>query len=536
MPFWKCPHLNKKKSVHWHYFLLVGVGILVVILISAFQRSPGYLDADYYFAGGKQLFLGKGFTEPYLWNYLDNPSSLPNPSHTYWMPMASILAAMGMRIFNQDSWQFGRLFFQGIAIAIPLMTYKLSYSFHQKRNLALVSGFLAAFCGYYLVYQTTSDTFGIYILTGGVFLSIACSKFKGRYFLLGMLAAVMYLTRSDGLLWLLGAFIWVFISAHQNGNNSKVGLVVISEFLFIATGFILVSGGWFWRNYHVFGSLFPPGNYHALWLTNYNQIFTIDPNRLTFSEWMKQGFSSAFQARVFATGVNLQNSIAAQGEIILTPFILIGAWKLRLENRIQLAAILWIFIFLAMSLVFPFAGSRGGFFHSSASLQSLNWSMAPIGLEASVSWIGRRRGWVVERATRVFLVSLIFFSVVFSFYVASSKLFSFDTGKAIWDLERERYNTIAAFIKTSDPRQKTVVIVANPPGFYLESGMPSVAVPDGDEKAILTVARRFSADYLVLESDSLPPGLIDLYKHPEGMTGFELLGKVENALIFKVGN
>ena len=29
------------------------------------------MDADYYFSGGVQLAQGKGFSEPYLWNYFD---------------------------------------------------------------------------------------------------------------------------------------------------------------------------------------------------------------------------------------------------------------------------------------------------------------------------------------------------------------------------------------------------------------------------------------------------------------------------------
>ena len=83
--------------MNWrHYLILFIVGLLVPFGISRFQSMPGYMDADYYFVGGMQLAEGKGFTEPYLWNYLDDPSGLPHPSHTYWMPLASIVSAIGM--------------------------------------------------------------------------------------------------------------------------------------------------------------------------------------------------------------------------------------------------------------------------------------------------------------------------------------------------------------------------------------------------------------------------------------------------------
>ena len=86
-----------------HYLLLFVVGLLVPFGISRFQSQPGYMDADYYFVGGIQLAEGKGFTEPYLWNYLDNPTGLPHPSHTYWMPLASIVSAISEALRKKES-------------------------------------------------------------------------------------------------------------------------------------------------------------------------------------------------------------------------------------------------------------------------------------------------------------------------------------------------------------------------------------------------------------------------------------------------
>ena len=58
----------------WRHFLLLAVlGLVVMVFVSAFEPAPGYMDADAYYAGGRQLATGLGFTEPYLWNYLDNP-------------------------------------------------------------------------------------------------------------------------------------------------------------------------------------------------------------------------------------------------------------------------------------------------------------------------------------------------------------------------------------------------------------------------------------------------------------------------------
>ena len=51
-----------------NYFFLFFLGLAIPFGIAQFQPNPGYLDSDYYFAGGIQLAMGRGFTEPYLWN------------------------------------------------------------------------------------------------------------------------------------------------------------------------------------------------------------------------------------------------------------------------------------------------------------------------------------------------------------------------------------------------------------------------------------------------------------------------------------
>ena len=74
------------------YVILFLLGLFLAVGVASLQDLPGYMDSDYYFAGGLQLLQGNGFTEPFLWNYLDDPVGIPHPSHAYWFPLASILA------------------------------------------------------------------------------------------------------------------------------------------------------------------------------------------------------------------------------------------------------------------------------------------------------------------------------------------------------------------------------------------------------------------------------------------------------------
>ena len=91
--------------MNWRtYLFLFALGFAVAFGTASLQDLPGYLDSGYYFVGGLQLVEGKGFTEPFLWNYLDDPAGLPHPSHTYWYPLSSILAAIGMYLTGQHTY------------------------------------------------------------------------------------------------------------------------------------------------------------------------------------------------------------------------------------------------------------------------------------------------------------------------------------------------------------------------------------------------------------------------------------------------
>ena len=43
---------------------------------------------------------GDGLTDPYLWTYIGLPETIPTASHQYWMPLTSMLAALGMWVMN----------------------------------------------------------------------------------------------------------------------------------------------------------------------------------------------------------------------------------------------------------------------------------------------------------------------------------------------------------------------------------------------------------------------------------------------------
>ena len=74
------------------YVLLGVLALAWGTLLALLLEQPGYTDAYYYFNAAKRLAEGHGLSDPYLWTYFNAPDRLPGPSHTYWMPLESVIA------------------------------------------------------------------------------------------------------------------------------------------------------------------------------------------------------------------------------------------------------------------------------------------------------------------------------------------------------------------------------------------------------------------------------------------------------------
>ena len=521
------------------YLLLAGFGLAVAILMAAFQPAPGYMDADAYYVGGRQLAIGHGFSEPYLWNYLDNPSGIPHPSNAYWMPLASLLAAAGAVLFGPGSWSAARVGFLAVASSLPPLTAALAWSFTGRRDLSITSGLLAVFPAFYLPFLPVTDTFGLYMLLGGsFFLLLSCPVSPDHRksllissFFLGVISGLMHLSRTDGMLWLLLALIAVLFVIPKPPQPRS--LFTACAILLTFVGYLVIMAPWFARNLAAFGTLLAPGGTRMLWLTSYDQLFAFPASQLTLASWWHSGFSAILKSRLWSLGLNLANTLAVQGEVFLLPLIAVGLWLLRKDRRVQLAGIAWLLTLGAMTIVFPFAGGRGGFLHSGAALQTVWWVLAPPGLEKFIEWGGRKRGWNVVQAGHIFRISLVGLAVLVTLVVFWNRGIGGNAGK-VWAQENAAYSRTNEYLVSHGSAAGDIVMVANPPGFYLASGNPSIAVPDGDIKTLLTVARKYNAVYLVLEAGSVPAGLLPVYDNPQGQSDLLYLSEIEHARIFLI--
>jgi len=539
--------------------LLFLLGLAVPLVIAQFQSLPGYMDSDYYFGGGIQLARGNGFTEPYIWNYLSDPQGLPTPSHAYWLPLASIVAAAGMWLTGQTTFTAARFGFLLLAAFVPPLTARLASRFTSNKILALLSGLLACFPIYYAPFLPVPDNYAVYMLLGISFFFLLSSLNTDReawkpntvnwlpntenwnFFLLGILSALASLARSDGLLWLGISFVvavWYArrrvhmyastqVTQHATRNIFSFFLHLSSFILFTLLGFFLLMSPWYARNLSVFGTIMAPGGSRALWLTSYNDTFAYPASQVTMQAWLSSGWSGILAVRLTALKLNLLNAFAAQGGIFLFPFIVAGIWSLRKDVRVRFALLAWSLLLVAMTIVFPFAGARGAFFHSGAFLQPMWWVLAPIGLDAAVNFV-RERGLFDEHAHAIFRGSLVLIAALMTVVIFVMRVLPG------WEREDGHYAGVESVLVQHGAPADAIVIARNPPGYNIVTGRPAIALPAGGIAPLLAVAERYNARYLVIEPEGTSEELLALYDNPDSYPSFRYLGESDGNRLYEI--
>jgi len=514
--------------MNWRlYILLFVLGLAVAVGIASLQELPGYLDSDYYFVGGLQLVEGKGFTEPFLWNYLDDPAGLPHPSHAYWLPLSSILAAISMFVTGQQTYAAARLIFILITALVPLLTAHLAFDLTGRRGLSVTSGLLAVFSIYHVPFMPVTDNFAPFMLLGGLIFILAKKERWWAFLFMGLLAGLMNLARSDGLLWLgLAGLLSLWRSFEVNRSiKSRIQSFVFFGIL-VVIGYLLVMGPWYARNITIFGSPMAPGGSRILWLTDYNDTFAFPADQVSMGAWLEAGWGAALKVRLWALGMNLMNAFGAQGGVLLFPFILIGFWQVKQDIRARLALTGWLILFVVMTLIFPFAGARGGFFHAGTAFQSFWWAVAPLGLERIVAGI-RRRNLLDERAYGIFRGALVLMCLGLTGLIIWIRIL-----QPGWQSEEELYVEVERFLIEQGARPEEIAIVRNPPGYYIVSGRSTIVMPPGGPETILALAERYGASYFVLEPGGILEEYREIYERYEENPGLEYLGEVGDARIY----
>ena len=125
--------------------------------------------------------------------------------------------------------------------------------------------------------------------------------------------------------------------------------------------------------------------------------------------------------------------------------------------------------------------------------------------------------------------SLVLLAIIITFYLVDFRVVS-----SGWAKDDYIYSSVEKMLLENGINSQDVVIVRNPPGYFIASGRSSVSLPFSDESTILAVAKKYHARYLILEKGGTFPSIQDLYDHPEDQPSFEYLGEVDDAKLYRI--
>lgn len=497
------------------WIMLLGLALLVNVGVAYVTVRPSYMDAYYYFNGAVQLARGAGFTEPYVWNYL-TPTGLIDlsreamPSHLYWMPLPSLLAAPWVwlgdpSVSPSDTlFRYAQIPFVIIAALLPLLAYQVAFQLTGVRRHALASALLTLFSPFYFGFWGYTDGFALYGLLAGGALALGSVAGERRAYLFGagVLVGLAQLTRADGSL-VLG--ILFLINLYQKRTKSLLPL---------GLGYLVVMSPWFIRNLLVVGAPLAPGGTRTLWLTTYDDIFIFPAEALTLERYLALGWGAIFNGKWAVLTTNLQSLVSVTGAIMAFPFMLIGLWQLRRQPMVQAALLYGASLLTAMSLFFTFPGERGGFFHSSTALLPFVYPAAVVGLEVSVDGIARMlKHWQPEKSKPVFTTLLVLGAMGLAGFLFQARFIGPNWRQPRFAQLTEVYPHIGAWLQTqATPALR--VLVNNPPGFYYFTGYTSFVIPNGDATMLKAAQQATQARWLILDANH-PAGLAALYTAPD---------------------
>lgn len=481
--------------------LLLAVAALVARIGAAIAVDyPPYTDPAYYAMVAEQLSTGHGFTAPVLWSFLEvggrlpADPGLPVPSNGHWMPLTSIVAAAGMALLGPHPLA-GQLPIVLLGVALVPFTYLVGVELYGSRRIGVLAAVLAIFAGPLLIMYPTTDNFAVFGVAGAAAIwSAIRSTRPGRsstwLVISGAAVGLATLARVDGLLlaaapasaWLVdrGVGPWAGGGDRRMGWGAALGSGVAA---------LAVMAPWLIRDLVVFGSPFPSAGGHTLWITSYNQQFSIsaDPSFASYLEW---GLPNIIGSKVSAFWEIGWRTVVLLGGIFGFLF-LAGLWFERRRGELAPFAVYWIVMFVAMGVVFTFHAPHGAYFHSAAAWLPFAFPMAMAAVGPGLTGLGRAWAFLKRPPTHRFVEIAGLAGAIVLSLVGSLTLYR------LWEESHQRDLLAAGYLADNGLAGDTV-LYGDPASLWHLSGNPGVAAPFDPYPVIEEVVRAYGVRWVVV--------------------------------------
>ena len=480
---------------------MLGLAAVVVrVVASLIVSEPPYLDAAYYELVARRLASGDGLTVPVLWSFLEVGGTLPaDPAlpvaaHGHWMPLTALISAASMSIFG-DSRFAAELPHILLGAALVPLTAWIGWSLWGSRRIALLGGLLAMFAGPMLVYVPLVDSFALFGLLGATAILAAVRAVRpgasGLWIVgSGVAAALATLTRIDGVL--LGVAPAVAWLARRGVGPWRVEGRPLSAWW--AVGGILaglaVVAPWLARQAAEFGTILPSAGGRLLWITSYNDQFSITGTP-DISSYLASGLPTIVAGKADTLVQLIGRTLVLLGGALVIPFFY-GLWRERRRPELAPFTVYWIVQFLVMALVFTIHAPFGAYYHSAWAWLPFALPMALANGEPLLRALGRHLPLLRRPRNVRFLTGAVVVGAIALSLVGSAAMV------ALWSRERATVEAAAAFL-TGTADRDDVLMYVDPPTLNLLTGNPVVAPPYDPPDVIGDVASAYDVAWVVVE-------------------------------------
>ena len=355
--------------------VLLSLGLVVFRIVSAafVVTQPGFTDAYYYADVARRLAHGEGLTADFIWNFLEAPSFEPLPvaSHRFWMPLATVVQAVGIAALEPVLGTFRSAQAAIIAVAafVPVAAYGAARSIGASARGALVAAALAGLGGFtFATAWVTLDSFAIAALVGTWFFVAFARAAVGDIragAIAGALVGLLFLARAEGAL-----FGVALLALTVRPSSRAAGLAG-------STVALAIGLAWFVRGLALPGS--PAiALVKGIFLVRYEDFFALTPSGTA-------DLGTLIGVRLSALGSDLVVALAALLLFLALPLGLglrVG-WRL---PAVRAFAALALLIYVAEGVVWPLHATRGSYFHSLAAFYPFAMALVALGGE---TWLVR---------------------------------------------------------------------------------------------------------------------------------------------------
>lgn len=458
-----------------------------------------YLDSSYYTIVAERLATGDGFTVPVIWAFLDvgarlpEPPILPIPSNAHWPPLGPLLSAAGMVVFG-PSWQAGQVPQVLVSAVIPPFTYVVARDLFGRRGLAIGAAILAIFTGPLFILYPAIDNFALIGLFGTAVLWMSARAVRSprpdRWIVAaGAVAGLAALTRIDGVLLTLAVAAAWLVGRGWSPWQAIGGRPSFAAGFASAGAFLLVVAPWLIRQVLTFGSALPSSGGNTLWITSYNEQFSIS-RELTLATYLDWGWANIVGSKLSTLGIIAGRTMVLMGGFLVVSFAG-GLWALR--RRPELAPFFVYFgtLVLLMAGLFTFHAPQSAWYHTAPAWLGVALPIALAGIPPTATAIGRVWPFLRRPRTHAFLAGVGIIAAVVLSVLGSLSLHS------SWVSTRERDLEAASFF-LDNGLTDDVVMYREAASLHLLTGNPAIAFPLDPYPVIEEVIRAYDVRWAVV--------------------------------------